>query len=55
MALKFAAADTTFFEFATGHFPMLSTPAELAEVLVRATAGEGTHLQQPADTPPLSR
>ncbi|MFE3262254.1 alpha/beta fold hydrolase [Nocardia sp. NPDC059229] len=48
---KFAAADTTFFELPTGHFPMLSTPAELAEVLIRAAAGDGTHLQQAADTP----
>ncbi|MFE3262589.1 hypothetical protein [Nocardia sp. NPDC059229] len=47
---KFAATDTTFFELPTGHFPMLSTPAELAEVLVRAAAGEGTHLRQAADT-----
>ncbi|MGW8885784.1 alpha/beta hydrolase [Streptomyces sp. NPDC055749] len=31
----------TFFELATGHWPMLSVPGELARVLVRAAAGEG--------------
>lgn len=30
-----------FFELATGHWPMLSCPDELAEVLRRAAAGEG--------------
>ncbi|MFE9610693.1 alpha/beta fold hydrolase [Streptomyces sp. NPDC006012] len=38
----------TFFELATGHWPMLSRPAELAEVLLRAAAGEG-HRLTPAD------
>lgn len=36
----------TFFELATGHYPMLSTPAELADVLVRAAAGEGVGLYE---------
>ncbi|MFD7342287.1 hypothetical protein ACFV98_40970 [Streptomyces violascens] len=31
----------SFFELATGHWPMLSCPDELAEVLRQATAGEG--------------
>ncbi|QLE75092.1 alpha/beta fold hydrolase [Streptomyces rectiverticillatus] len=31
----------TFFELATGHWPMLSSPDELAGVLLRAAAGEG--------------
>ncbi|MGW7286509.1 alpha/beta hydrolase [Streptomyces sp. NPDC054847] len=31
----------TFFELDTGHWPMLSTPDELAEVLRRAAEGEG--------------
>ncbi|MFF6995326.1 alpha/beta fold hydrolase [Streptomyces sp. NPDC008313] len=38
----------TFFELPTGHWPMLSCPAELAEVLLRAAAGEG-HRLKPAD------
>ncbi|MBT2493923.1 alpha/beta hydrolase [Streptomyces sp. ISL-96] len=35
----------TFFELPTGHWPMLSCPAELAEVLLRAAAGEGHRLK----------
>ncbi len=38
----------TFFELPTGHWPMLSCPAELAEVLLKAAAGEG-HRLTPAD------
>ncbi|MGV9884162.1 alpha/beta fold hydrolase [Streptomyces sp. NPDC003006] len=34
----------TFFELATGHWPMLSTPDELSDVLLRAAAGEGRRL-----------
>ncbi|MEU4209222.1 alpha/beta fold hydrolase [Streptomyces sp. NPDC026206] len=33
-----------FFELATGHWPMLSVPGELAGVLLRAAAGEGHRL-----------
>ncbi|MHC5704599.1 alpha/beta hydrolase [Streptomyces sp. PKU-MA01144] len=33
-----------FFELATGHWPMLSTPGELVEILLRAAAGEGRRL-----------
>ncbi len=46
-----ALADprVTFFELATGHWPMLSCPAELAEVLTEAAAGRG-HRLKPADT-----
>ncbi|MEY9839773.1 alpha/beta hydrolase [Streptacidiphilus sp. EB103A] len=33
-----------FFELATGHWPMLSCPDELAEILLRAAAGEGHRL-----------
>ncbi|RSS80272.1 alpha/beta fold hydrolase [Streptomyces sp. WAC06614] len=40
------AADrkVTFFELATGHYPMLSTPGPLAEVLLDAAAGRGHRL-----------
>lgn len=48
----------TFFELDTGHWPMLSTPGELAEVLFRAAAGEGHRLaravsEQPAHLRPF--
>lgn len=39
----------TFFELATGHWPMLSTPGELTDVLLRAAAGEGHRLTASAD------
>jgi pimeloyl-ACP methyl ester carboxylesterase/dienelactone hydrolase len=35
----------SFFELPTGHWPMLSCPAELADVLLRAAAGEGHRLR----------
>ncbi|MER5635854.1 alpha/beta hydrolase [Kitasatospora sp. NPDC002227] len=41
---KLAAPTTTYFELPTGHFPMLTTPALLAETLTRAAAGEGAPL-----------
>ncbi|MER5409156.1 alpha/beta hydrolase [Streptomyces sp. NPDC002769] len=37
--------QVTFFELPTGHWPMLSCPAALADVLLRAAAGEGRHLR----------
>lgn len=40
-----------FFELATGHWPMLSAPGELAGVLLRAAAGEG-HRIAATDEPP---
>ncbi|MEU0373172.1 hypothetical protein ABZ070_23480 [Streptomyces sp. NPDC006283] len=43
---KLAEPGVTFFELATGHYPMLSTPAELADVLMRAAAGEGVGLYE---------
>ncbi|MFJ4970555.1 alpha/beta fold hydrolase [Streptomyces sp. NPDC088755] len=45
-----ALADprVTFFELPTGHWPMLSCPVELAEVLIDAAAGRG-HRLTPAD------
>ncbi|GAA2265390.1 alpha/beta hydrolase [Kitasatospora cystarginea] len=42
------------FELATGHWPMLSCPDELAEVLLRAAAGEGHRLSAP-EQPALHR
>ncbi|WP_254792755.1 dienelactone hydrolase family protein [Streptomyces sp. CC77] len=42
----------TFFELDTGHWPMLSEPAGLAEVLLRAAAGEGHRLEPADDGPP---
>ncbi|GAA2145307.1 hypothetical protein GCM10009760_33810 [Kitasatospora kazusensis] len=41
---KLAEPGVTFFELPTGHHPMLSMPAELTDVLVRAAAGEGRGL-----------
>ncbi|MEV6881578.1 alpha/beta hydrolase [Streptomyces sp. NPDC051135] len=38
----------SFFELPTGHWPMLSCPAELTDVLLRAAAGEG-HRLEPVD------
>ncbi|MBT2387641.1 alpha/beta fold hydrolase [Streptomyces sp. ISL-11] len=42
----------TFFELATGHWPMLSTPGELAGVLLRAAAGEGHRIAATAGEAP---
>ncbi|MFJ9613513.1 alpha/beta hydrolase [Streptomyces noursei] len=33
-----------YFELETGHYPMLSRPGELTDVLIRAAAGEGRRL-----------
>lgn len=47
----------SFFELPTGHWPMLSCPAELTDVLLRAAAGEGHRLTpvDPAEQPPHMR
>ncbi|MEU0041046.1 alpha/beta hydrolase [Streptomyces sp. NPDC006333] len=37
--------QVTFFELPTGHWPMLSCPSVLADVLLRAAAGEGRRLR----------
>ncbi|GGL93840.1 esterase [Streptomyces fumigatiscleroticus] len=47
-----AGPRVAFFELATGHWPMLSCPAELAEVLLRAAAGEGHRLKPPGAAEP---
>ncbi|MGV9992822.1 alpha/beta hydrolase family protein [Streptomyces sp. NPDC003374] len=41
--------QVTFFELPTGHWPMLSRPAELADVLLKAAAGEGHRLRPAGD------
>ncbi|MFG2817919.1 alpha/beta fold hydrolase [Kitasatospora sp. NPDC048365] len=43
---KLAEPGVTFFELPTGHYPMLSAPKELADVLERAAAGGGAGLHQ---------
>ncbi|MEU8619148.1 alpha/beta hydrolase [Streptomyces sp. NPDC048623] len=48
-----AAPTVGYFELATGHWPMLSAPGPLAEVLLRAAADEGERLSVP-DTEPLA-
>ncbi|MEU0157270.1 alpha/beta fold hydrolase [Streptomyces sp. NPDC006261] len=54
-----ALADphVTFFELPTGHWPMLSRPVELAEVLTEAAAGGGHRLKaaDAAEPPPHLR
>lgn len=44
-----------FIELATGHWPMLSAPGELAEALLRAAADEGHRVTAPEDTPRTDR
>ncbi|MDQ1040510.1 dienelactone hydrolase [Streptomyces sp. V3I8] len=50
---KLADPRVGFFELATGHWPMLSCPDELAGVLIRAAAGEGRRLTVPEGEPPF--
>ncbi|GAA2295257.1 alpha/beta hydrolase [Streptomyces hawaiiensis] len=45
--------QVTFFELPTGHWPMLSCPAALADVLLRAAAGEGHRLRPVGDDAPV--
>ncbi|MFE1902887.1 dienelactone hydrolase family protein [Streptomyces gardneri] len=42
-----ADARVCFLELATGHWPMLSVPGELAMTLLRAAAGEGHRVKAP--------
>lgn len=44
--------QVTFFELPTGHWPMLSCPDALAEVLLRAAAGAGHRLRPVGDDAP---
>ncbi|MER6010550.1 alpha/beta fold hydrolase [Streptomyces bluensis] len=50
-----AKPETSFFELATGHWPMLSCPGELAEVLLRAAEGEGHRITPTGAVPPYLR
>ncbi|MFD3356617.1 alpha/beta hydrolase [Streptomyces fradiae] len=47
-----AEPRVTFFELATGHWPMLSAPADLADALRAAAAGGGHRLTPAGDGPP---
>ncbi|WP_424889461.1 alpha/beta fold hydrolase [Streptomyces sp. XH2] len=49
---ELANPRTGFFELATGHWPMLSAPGELAAILLRAAAGEGHRLSAPVNELP---
>ena len=46
-----AGPDVGFFELPTGHWPMLSAPGALAEVLLRAAADEGVRVELPGSAP----
>lgn len=50
--LPLADPLVSFFELPTGHWPMLSLPGELADILLRAAAGGGHHLTVPNATQP---
>lgn len=47
--------EVGFFELATGHWPMLSCPGELTEVLLRAAEGEGHRITATGRTPSYLR
>ncbi|NBE54352.1 alpha/beta hydrolase [Streptomyces boluensis] len=49
--LALTEPQVRFLELAAGHWPMLSAPDELAEVLLRAAAGEGARLTPPSGPP----
>lgn len=46
------APEVSFFELDGGHWPMLARPAELAQVLIEAAAGQGHRLTAPTDQVP---
>ncbi|MFD8375829.1 alpha/beta hydrolase [Streptomyces sp. NPDC059688] len=48
---ELAGPRVSYFELPTGHWPMLSRPDELAEVLIKAAAGEGHRIAAPDDDP----
>ncbi|MFF7312345.1 alpha/beta hydrolase [Streptomyces sp. NPDC008137] len=45
--------QVSFFELPTGHWPMLSCPEALADVLLRAAAGEGHRLRPTGEDAPV--
>ncbi|WP_371496089.1 alpha/beta hydrolase [Kitasatospora sp. NBC_00374] len=45
---KLAEPDTTFFELATGHYPMLEDPTALTDALTEAATGGGARLHPAA-------
>lgn len=47
-----AEPRVTFFDLETGHWPMLSVPERLADVLLRAAAGEGHRIAKAAGERP---
>ncbi|MEU7075578.1 alpha/beta hydrolase [Streptomyces narbonensis] len=49
-----ADARVSFLELATGHWPMLSVPEELAATLLRAAAGEGHRVTAPERVPEVA-
>ncbi|MCU7820948.1 alpha/beta hydrolase [Kitasatospora sp. DSM 101779] len=55
LARKLTDPAVRFFELATGHWPMLSCPGELADVLRQAAAGEGHRIAPSRDVPPHLR
>ncbi|MGW0706998.1 alpha/beta hydrolase [Streptomyces sp. NPDC002643] len=50
-----ARPEVTFFELATGHWPMLSRPQELTAVLLAAAQGEGRRITAAAEVPTYRR
>ncbi|MGW3520284.1 alpha/beta hydrolase [Streptomyces hydrogenans] len=52
---KLAGPGYAFFELAAGHWPMLSHPAELTGLLLRAAAGEGRRITLGEDQPSYER
>ncbi|MYS10032.1 alpha/beta hydrolase [Streptomyces sp. SID6041] len=48
---KLSGSGWVFWELPSGHWPMLTHPAELADILVRAAAGEGRRITLGEDRP----
>lgn len=50
--LALTEPHVSFIELDTGHWPMLSGPAELTDALLRAAAGDGRHVDAESDEEP---